>query len=455
MSFQALSTGYTGLYSSQIGIDTASNNVSNVNTPGYTRQRVELRPRLSRQLLAGRVGTGVDAFDITRSRDAFLDARVRGAQGSLGALETNADLLERAEKILGEPDFGIGASLNDLWDAFENLSLSPTDKGSRVAVISQLESLSGRINSISKGVDQLQDDTSLKFSVAVDEANSMLQELADLNNAIQRAGTKNGMPNDLLDRRDQLLDKAAQKLGAHIQINGDNSARLTLNGLALVDGAQALSLTYDATTGTLTHSTGFDVQAGGEIGGLQTFLSSDLTAIRTDLNQLVVDLADNVNARNQAGFTAPGVAGGDLLSYSPLNPSGTIAVGVTDPAEIAASSDGGTPFPAHNGENARSLADLRFDTVAAGGTLTLHGAARSFTSAIGAKAAIARQTADAQADLTTSAELSRSASQGVNVDEEMIDLIRYQRAYQASARVITAADQMLDTLINRTGLVGR
>ena len=101
MSFQALSTGYTGLYSSQIGIDTASNNVSNVNTPGYTRQRVELRPRLSRQLLAGRVGTGVDAFDITRSRDAFLDARVRGAQGSLGALETNADLLERAEKICG------------------------------------------------------------------------------------------------------------------------------------------------------------------------------------------------------------------------------------------------------------------------------------------------------------------------------------------------------------------
>ena len=180
-----------------------------------------------------------------------------------------------------------------------------------------------------------------------------------------------------------------------------------------------------------------------------------MAAIQSSIDALATDLATAINTTNQAGFTAAGVAGGDLLTFDVAEPAGSLAVATTDPTEIAASDDGAAPFAIHNGENARALANLRDTLSAGGGVLTLLGAARSVVTDVGSRTATAKQAASTQAQLATSAELSRAASQGVNIDEEMIELIKYQRAYEAAARVITTADQALDTLINRTGIVGR
>ena len=455
MSINSLHTGYSGLSSAQLGIDTASHNVANANTEGFTRQRVEQSPSDPRNIVVGQIGTGVSVDDITRARDAFLDARLRTALSSHASMETSADLLSRAENLLGEPDFGVSTALDDLFNSFEDLSLDATDQGRRIAVLNNLGALTGRFNAIANGLQDLADDASTRIRVTLESVNALLDEVAELNGAITLSASTGTTPNDLLDRRDQRLDELARSIGSHVATNDDGTVRVSLNGLALVDGNRANHLTWDAGSSSLLHTTGTAVNAGGSLGGLQSFIVADMPSIRTQLDDLSIDMHDAINATNQLGFVGVGTSGGDLLTYSPTDPAGTLAVAVTDPDLIAASSDGSAPFPVHNGENARLLAELRNSLSAGGGTRSLSAATRSFVTDVGGRTAAAQRGATTQSNLASSAELSRAASHGVNIDEEMIDLIRYQRAYEAAARVITAADQALDTLINRTGIVGR
>jgi flagellar hook-associated protein 1 FlgK len=455
VSIQGLNTGYSGLAASQLGIDTASHNVANANTKGFTRQRVDQSPSTARDIIIGKVGTGVTVDDITRARDAFLDDRLRSSVSTKAKMEVSADLLGRAESVLGEPDFGLSTMLDDLFASFEDLSLDPSDQGRRITVLNDLSSLTGRFNAISNGFDSLSDDSSTRISVTLDTVNALVDEVAGLNIAITHSASTGTTPNDLLDRRDQRLDQLAQLVGTRVSYQDDGAVRVSLGGLALVDGRTSSHLTWNFGTQLLTHTTGNAVTAGGELGGLQSFIADDLPAIQSRLDSLAVEVHDALNTTHQNGFSSSGVAGGPLLSYNVTNPAGTLAAMLTDPALLATSSDGGTPFQVHNGDNARDLANLRRTLVAAGGTETLSAATRAFVTDVGGRTAGAKQAATTQSNLASAAELSRAASHGVNIDEEMIDLIRYQRAYEAAARVITAADQALDTLINRTGIVGR
>ncbi len=454
MSIQSLRTGYTGLRAGQIGLDTASNNIANANTDGYTRQRVEQGQLLSRDIIVGRVGQGTSVEDISRARDAFLDDRVRAALSNSAAFDTNAELLTRAESLLAEPEFGITSAMDDLWSGFEDLALDPTDTGRRTSVLNQLDVLTSRINAVSKGMDDLVNDTSARAATDIDAINLSIAEIAQLNAAIVRAGNNGSTPNDLYDQRDLVLDSIVEEIGAKVTYQDDGNVRVSLNGMALVDGITPNALSWDITNQTLMHSTGHELQAGGRFGGLQTFMAQDATEIIGQLDQLTIDIADALNSYHQGGFVDSGVAGGALVSYSALDPAGTISVVLTDIADFALSSIDGTPFPVHNGDNALRLASLRNDPVAATGD-SLLGAARELVSDVGGRTAGAKASARSQGDLAATAELSRTSAHGINIDEELIDLIRYQRAYEAAARVITTADQALDTLINRTGLVGR
>jgi len=455
MSIQSVRTGYSGLAAAQLGMDTAANNVANANTVGYTRQRVGQSQSPARGLIVGQVGTGVRVDDITRARDAFLDARLRGAVSSEASLETSAGLLGRAENILGEPEFGISTALDNLFATFEDLSLDATDQARRLGVMASISAVADRFNRITDGLSALRDDASSRVTATVESVNNLVAGIAELNTAIAISESRGVDPNDLLDRRDRSLDELAKATGAQISTDASGASRVTLNGLSLVDGGRANTLSWDPANQTLVHSGGSTITSGGIIGGLQSFITSDITAIQSSIDALAVDLANAVNTTNQAGFTAAGVSGGDLLTFDVTEPAGSLSIATTDPTAVAASDNGTAPFAVHNGQNARALADLRDTLSAGGGVLTLLGAARSVVTDVGSRTATAKQAASTQAQLATSAELSRAASQGVNIDEEMIELIKYQRAYEAAARVITTADQALDTLINRTGIVGR
>lgn len=455
MSFVSLNTGYTGLLASQVGIETTSHNISNTGTEGYTRQRVDMVSRLPRLTDAGYVGSGVEVTDIRRARDEFLDARVRTGQTVLGAMVANSGLMKRAESVLGEPDNGITVDLDAVFAAFEELALNPDDQPSRITAIAALDSLAARVRRVANGFEALEQDTSANLGFALTEVNDLISQVADLNGAILEASASGATPNDLLDQRDLVLDTLAEKVGANITHLSDGSVRVSLGGLSLVDGVNASALSLDTTTFDITHPSGRVVPPGGEIGGTQAFLQTDLPTAVGELNDFVADLANAFNTQHAAGFYDDTTNGAALFTFTAGQEAETLTLAMTDPDQLAASDTGGTPFPSFNGVNAQAMADLRTSMSALGGTATLSAALRTFVTNLGARTAAADRAATAQGELVGSAELAREAQHGVSLDEEMVLLVQFQRSYQAAARVITTADQALDTLINRTGIVGR
>ncbi len=453
MSMISLYTAFSALQAAQAGTDTASNNVANAGTAGYTRQRVELASRSTYQSPVGPIGTGVDVIDISRARDRFADRRVWANSEVAGRFAAMSGLLGTMDEMTMEPEGGITGALGDLWASFEQLALDPPDTAARLDTIAAMDAVTARIRDLAGSWTAQIDRAGVELRDTVGEVNTLLRDLGPLNVQILDAATV-GAPNDLLDSRDRILDRLTELAGVAISDNGDGTVRVSLNGLALVDGSTVHQIAVDGSY-AFTDDSGNPLNPGGALAGYAEFLTNDAPALMSGLDTFAADLADAINAAHAAGFTPSGAAGGPLLTYTPGAAASTIAVAVTDPSQIAAAGNPGPPVPAFDGTNADAIAALRDAAVALSGTTTIDGAFRQVVTDVGSRARLAATNAESSQNLLRTAQNIRESRQGVSLDEEMADLIRYQRSYEAAARVMTAVDQLLDTLVNRTGLVGR
>ena len=443
-SFLGLHTSLTGIRAGQRGLDTASHNVANANTPGYTRQRVNLASRIPWHSEVGPIGTGVDVTGVVRMREAFLDTRVRTLGESFASADTTAALLQRAEDVLGEPENGVTTLLGHLFDSFDDLALRPADPAARMQVIASLDALTSRFQAVDKGWSQLSDDTEARIGLALNDINTKLNRLTEINATASSFGTAD-VPNDLLDERDLIVDELATALGATASVNSDGMIQVTVSGVSLVTAGPPPSntqLSYDAASLSFSVA-GAAVTVGGELGAISDFVAAGLPAIRADFDALAVTIRDALNARHAAGFDRNGNAGTALID-------GTGAAdlrrgaGITGPVTLAAAATAGAP---HDGRTAQAIAAMREDV--------LDDSARSFAVSLGQRVANATSTADARESLYAGAIVSRQSAHSVSLDEEMVALVQFQRGLEASARVMTAVDQALDVLVNRTGIVGR
>ncbi len=444
-----LYTALSGLRAAQAGIDTATHNVANVSTPGYTRQRVDLT---SRAPAAGTPGTGVDVAGVTRARNEMLDARVRAGAANLGMAATRAALLEAVEQATGEPGGGLSAALGEVWSSFSEVALDPAATAPRAAVLAALERLASEAGRLAGAWAAAGTAAAADLGARVGEVNRLSAEVAALNGHIVAAG---GHAPDLADRRDAALDRLGELAGVTVTPTGEGAVRVSVGGLGLVDGTRAAVLEFDAATFAVEHPSGHPVEASGELSGYQQFLTADLPGMRADLDVFVTELAAALNGAHAAGWSSATTPGGPLLAYDPSAPAATLAAAVTDPADIAAATTAGPPFPVFDGGNADAIAGLRTAAVAAGGTMSLEASWHAVATRLGAAAAAARGAAGAQETLHAAAELARHGAHGVSLDEEMAHLLQFQRAYEAAARVMTAVDEALEVLVRRTGLVGR
>lgn len=452
--FISLYTAFSGLTAAQAGINTASHNVANASTIGYTRQRVDLVSRTPYHQRFGPVGQGVDIEQISRSRVAGLDAQVRSSVAAQGRLDVLANLLAGTEALMGEPNEGITSSMSGLWAAFDELTLDPPNAAARRNVISALGELTTNVRNVAESWEIEAASASNLMAKYVDETNTLLHEVADLNRMILSASNFDGPPNDLFDQRDMLLDDLANIAGVTVTTMDNGAARVSLNGLSLVSDTMVSPLSYDHGTHEVHHSAGTMISVGGELAGFQSYLNTELPAFQNALNTFVRDLADGLNAQHALGYTPAGGSGGALLTYTPGDEATSLAVAITDHSEIAAAGSG-PPVAEYDGLNAEGLAALRSALIADGGTSSLDDSIRSLVSYVGELTAAATSGSRSQAAMSAAAENGRMQAHGVSIDEEMVHLITYQRAYEAAARVMTAVDESLDTLINRTGIVGR
>ena len=464
MSFSTLGIGVSALTAASRAVELAAHNVANSSVDGYTRQRLEVvaappNPGVEGQRGGGQRGNGVSIVSLSRLRSALADVAVRGEASTAGQAGAKAEVLSRAEGILGPYGSGVPASLSMLFKTFDQLALQPADPAVRQIVLDAAATLAGGLKDAATGLAQIRDDATAQSIAAVSVVNGLSTEVADLNRRISEAVSVGQQPNDLLDRRDVALDKLSSLTGTTSRLRDDSMVDVTLNGIALVRGADAQPLTFGLAPAT-PPSVGADhvfqvggnsITLAGSLGGRASALRVDLRDFETLLNDVTVDIARRVNDQHRAGLDMAGAAGTNLFTGAnggPVTTAGGLQVadGMTT-AKVAASGPqpGPAPFSPYNGENGLQLARLR--DPATGLTDKLN----AFASTLGSRAAAANRTAGAAEAGLDGVREQRNTAHGVSVDEEMISLVKFQHAYDAAARVISIADGMLDTLINRMG----
>ena len=438
-TFMGLQTSLRGLLAEQRALDVTSHNIANANTEGYSRQEAMLQTADALALPpVGQIGTGVDVAGYKRIRDGFLDLQYRTQAMQVGAGTTKADALDQAELRLAEPgDNGIGARLNKFWGAWSDLANTPESGAARQALVADAQTLVGSINDLDAGLKTVTGQAAAALTALTGNGGELQQigrELAGLNGAIKDAQSVGGQPNDLLDRRDLLLDKLSGLAQVSVADNGSGSIRITLGGAAtpLVDGS---TLTWPAPAWTTSPG-----GPGGKIGALMDLGSATGTigSYRGELESFAKALTTQVNTVYNQGPPL----GVDFFAYDTTTKMLSVNPAVT-PSSVRA----GTGPTADNAA-ARAIAALRGT---AGGPDDLYS---RLVTRIGTEVADARRTTLNATALSDSIQDRRQSTAGVSLDEEMTNLIRFQRGYQAAARAMTTTDEMLDVLINRTGRVG-
>jgi flagellar hook-associated protein 1 FlgK len=463
-TFSALNAATTALWAQRRGLDVTGQNIANVNTEGYSRQRVDL------QAIGGSVvpafystspgiGAGVSADDVTRIRDAFLEGRGHTEHANGARLLVEADTLEQVETAFREPgDTGIQSLLADMWDGWADVANEPKTDAARAQVIQRMETLVGGIQFSNSSLEAQWTQTRENLDVLVKDVNEAATTIAELNKAI-RGATQAGLPaNDLSDKRDLLVMKLADQVGATVRPGKYGSVDVLVGGMSLVSGSTASALAVagptdpDLITATdkpriVTAAGGYPVPADGTAGGQLSALTTIIPGYRTELNKIAESLAKTLNDGQAAGFDLAGLSGSPILGPVGTVTAANIKLMFSDPKLIAASAVPGGPN-LDNG-NADAIGKLRGDPVG------VDAGYRKMIVELGVQASVAIRNQDIQAVISTQVDAARESVAGVNIDEEMTNMLSFQHAFSAASRMITAIDETLDQLINRTGLVGR
>lgn len=319
-----ISTALSGLAAAQRGLEATSNNVANAGTEGYVRRRItQVEAITAGAGVAADLGSGVRVIGVERMYDAFLTDALRGATSSEQRSLALADLTARLDGLLGNPELGIGTSIQAFFDRAELLSRDPTSASSRQQLLLQGESLSQRFRQLSSQLTGLSDEVDRRLEASVTRVNSIAAALAKINESIGRGASS---ANDLLDQRDALLTELAGQIDATVLrqqdgtvtvmvgsgqalVLGNNSAELGVRPDAFDPSRLQLAIVSGAQTTPITRQV-----AGGTIGGLLAFRGESLDPARRELGMIAVSLASAFNAQHAMGVDADGNPGGAFFA---------------------------------------------------------------------------------------------------------------------------------------------
>jgi flagellar hook-associated protein 1 FlgK len=472
-TFSGLNSASTALWAAQRGLDVTGQNIANANTVGYSRQRVEQSAVNGATVpaihsVSDGIGSGVDSSTVTRIRDAFLDARGRLEAATTARLTVETQAYTQVERALREPGpTGVQSMLTDVWSGFSAVANNPLENAARGEVIERLETLASGIRTAATSLDRQWQDTRDALGTMVRDVNATVVSIADLNQKI-RLGTLSGTPvNELSDQRDGLVGTLARQLGASVTAREDGSLDVSVGGTTLVTGDSAIRVALAGSTSVtgvagdpprlVTAPGGTALRPGGTAEGQLAVLGRIVPEYRGALDSLARSLAGSLNGAHAAGVDLDGAAGAPLLGNGPgtgaVDPATVTAtnltVRVTDPRDVAAARPAPGGGVTANGDNADAIYRLSLQPAGVDATY------RELVVGLGVQAAVAGRDLEVQTVVRDQVDAAREAVSGVNLDEEMTHMLSYQHAYSAAARMITAIDEALDTLINGTGLVGR
>lgn len=417
-----LNTAKSGMNVSQVAIQTTSHNISNINTPGYSRQRVNQSasspysmPGKNSNFGAGQIGTGAQIDDVTRIRNSFYDYQYRSESHQYGSTSVKYEYFKNIEGIFNEPsDTAISSSLNSFFNSWSELSKDPQSSGVKSVVIENGKYLSNSINSAFKRLESLEEGLDKQSEYIMYEVNSMLSQLDKLEKNIKIIQGSGKSPNDFLDQRDQLLDNLSFKLNIN-----DKDVKATLK--------KAYDANGKVTLDDLTKS---GVKISGELEGTLS-MKQEINKYKGGLKQLANTITSNVNkAAGQDIFKAKD---GELISINPEM--------LQEPEKINVTAD-----------IALKVYELKSEKVNINGKdMTINTFYNSMIQNLGQSSAEVIRDESNQSKLLENIDSSRSSVSGVSLDEEMISLVQLQHTYSANAKVMSTIDSLLDVVVN--GLV--
>jgi flagellar hook-associated protein 1 FlgK len=451
-----MSSGLTGsmliavhaLMVQESALSVTSNNIANANTPGYSRQVAVLSEAAPVQEAGVSYGTGVKLDQVTSIRDRLLELRINDETQRQTDAQAQLGGLQQVESLFNDPTKGIGADITAFFNSLNQLSTDPTSIPQRQAVLTAANNVATDFHSTVTQLTNIRNNLNLSVSQAVNQINQINPQIAALNTQIAALQSLGQDAGTLEDQRTQLM-KQLSGLADIAVIQSDQGYTITTSdGSPLVVAGQSYSLQTSPDSAGMQHiySQGRDVTAtmqGGQIGGLITVRDQVIPQVIASLDDLAGGLATNFNTAHQAGFDLVGNAGQDFFgNVSGAGAAANFSVQIMDPSLIAASSDGS----AGSNGNLTVLQAVQTQTLPTGPKPMDLYSQVVFT--VGNATAQAKARLDASDVSLQQLNDQRGAISGVSIDEETTNLIRFQHAYQASARVISVVDELTQTIMN-------
>jgi flagellar hook-associated protein 1 FlgK len=452
----SLATALSGLVAAQGSLEVTTNNVANVNTPGYSRQQAALVASDPVVVDPLTFGTGVTLQSVQSITDPLLESQVQQQTQVQGQYSALASALQQSQSNFTTSTSDIGTAISNFFDSVNQLSTNPSDLSLRQSVLTAAGNLAGSFNTTADNLTEQQTSLDQNVVQTVDQINQLTQQIAQLNAQVSNLQDVGENAGAFVDQRQQAIDQLSALVDVSV-IPANNTLTLTTaNGTPLVTGQQSFQLQTQLNAAGLhdVYSQGNDITGAivsGQLGGTLQARDQEIPAIQTQLDTLASGLANAVNTVQLGGFDLNGNAGTDLFNPPPVTGVGAAAnlsVAITDPALIAASSDGSS---GSNG-NAEAMYALNSQNIIAGQTPTDYYSGVVFN--VGNDAANAAAEQSASGLILQQLNDQVAAVSGVSLDEEAANMVQYQDAYSASAQVITTINDMMYTVVNMATLTG-
>lgn len=475
-TFHGLELGKRGLYAQQTALSTTGHNIANANTNGYTRQRAEMQatkaisyPGMHSDTSPSQLGTGVEVNKLVRLREEYLDVQIRGENKSLGYWEAKSDTLSKIEEILNEPtDSGLAATMDQFWKGWQELSKNPDSAAARGVVRQRAVAVAETFKYISGSLNQMKDDLKNVIKTKETEVNSLAEQIGSLNDQIARMLQNNYQPNDLLDQRDVLVDQLSKLVNVKVMPTQPTNGMVDvfIGSEALVSGKTTgkLEIGFDSTgqfvdPATTTIKMGnstkqVSIDSGELFGRMESFgilgddTKSSIPGMKDQIDALAKQFIDSVNTAHKNGIGLDNSTNVEFFtgtSAADIDIHTDIKTSLNKIAAAAVENGGGTS--SGNGNNAQLIANLQTSS-------GIDDSYRNIIGQLGIDSQESQRMRDNSEVIVNQIENRRQSVSGVSLDEEMANMIKFQQAYNASARMVSVMDECLEKIINGMGRVG-
>lgn len=453
----ALNAGKTSLSTNQKSIEIVGNNIANVNTPGYSRQTAELTPIPTVNFGGFFIGQGVTVSNVERDNDSFITRQLQNKSINMGEESGRAPVLTELERIFSIADENIASEIDKFFDSWQELTTNPSGVVERDIVIQRGRLLGNAFRNADEELDNVRLNLNNSILSKIDYINEQLTQVAELNDRIHLVEISGQSANSARDQRELIVEDLSKSLG--VQTYTDNRGMLTVQlpgGLPLVNGTHAMVLeTYTTGTdvnlrlriGTNTKNISNQDMAG-EFKGMFDVRDVFLTGLQDDLDKLALDVTEAINTEHIAGYGSDGVNGRNFfvdLAGVVANAARNVQMNFTSSTWVAAAGNAAAA-PGDN-ENAQRVAELETTHFVSGTTDTFDGFFSKIVSTVGIEASRNELALGGAEDALVQLHNLRDGFAGVSLEEEMINLIQYQRGFESSAKFLSTIDEMMDSLL--------